>query len=82
MPYIPCDERPNAQQCPATAGQLNYAITKLISGYIWSKGESYSVFNDCVGVLECVKLETHRRLIAPYEYKKMVEHGDVYEHGK
>ena len=82
MPYIRQDRRLGAEHIPQNAGELNYAITKLLCGYIRSKGESYSTFNECIGALECAKLELYRRLVVPYERGKMLEHGDVYEHGE
>ena len=74
MPYIDQTRRGAA---PMTAGELNYAITRLILDYL---GESpkYADYNAVVGVLECVKLELYRRKIVPYEDGKMQENGDVY----
>jgi len=57
------------------AGHLNYIITKLL---ISTNPNSYTEFNDLVGVLESVKLEFYRREIVPYEDKKIIENGDVY----
>jgi hypothetical protein len=41
-------------------------------------GQSYSIINDIVGVLECAKMEFYRRVAVPYEDKKRTENGDVY----
>ncbi len=57
-------------------GHLNYIITRLV---IELKPHSYKEFNAIIGVLECMKLELYRRMIAPYEDKKIEENGDVYE---
>ena len=82
MPYIPADERDSyTRRIPATAGQLNYAITCLIVNYLNDPaGEKYSYqdYNEVMGVLECAKLELYRRMVVPYEILKQGENGDVY----
>jgi len=62
---------------PAVKGEYNYAITKLIHGYINSNGLRYHHLNDMIGVLECVKQELYRKKVAPYEETKILENGDV-----
>ena len=62
---------------PTTAGELNYAITRMCLKYI-KHPLNYSHINELVGVLECAKLELYRRLAAPYEDRKIAENGDVY----
>lgn len=61
-----------------TAGDLNYAITELIKGYMESRKLNYQTINDIVGALEGAKLEFYRRIAIPYENKKIKENGDVY----
>lgn len=81
MPYINTDARSNIARGarPATAGELNYAITRLVDDYLVSRGEiKYAHLNEVVGVLECAKLELYRRIAAPYEDKKLKETGEVY----
>ena len=56
-------------------GHVNYIITRLITGL---KPKSYKEFNAILGILESVKLEFYRRIIAPYEDLKIKENGDVY----
>lgn len=59
-----------------TEGELNY----LISGITWrlfAKNRRYKVGNALMGVLECVKLELYRRLLAPYEEKMIQNNGDL-----
>lgn len=61
------------------AGELNYAMTTFIDALFengWTPG--YGGFNTVMGVLECVKLELYRRVIAPYEDEKKQLNGDVY----
>ena len=59
----------------ASLGVLNYTITKLLLKF---EPISYQDFNALVGVLECVKLELYRRLVAPYENWKKESEGDIY----
>jgi hypothetical protein len=63
---------------PKSAGELNYAITRLITVFVEDWGLSYGTLNDVVGALECAKLELYRRVAAPYEDSKIRENGDVY----
>jgi len=39
--------------------------------------EEYKRVNNLIGELECCVFEIYRRLIAPYEQKKIIENGDV-----
>ena len=82
MPYISQEERRllDYGALPNSAGQLNYSITILIKNYLArNKGRvSYADYNEVLGVLEGVKLEIYRRVIAKYEDKKRESNGDVY----
>jgi len=85
MPYIKNKHRIRhdaqdmiVEQAIQSAGELNYLITKLIKRYLSDKGESYQSYNDIMGAMEGAKLEMYRRLVAPYEDKKIKENGDVY----
>jgi hypothetical protein len=77
MPYIK-QERRHGWTPPENVGELNYALSQEIKSYLTRKGQSYGTFNDVVGVLECLKLEIYRRLVAPYEDTKIIENGDVF----
>lgn len=59
-------------------GCLNFLITQLVSQYLDEKGQSYRMYNEVIGALECAKIELYRRKIAPYEDLKISENGDVY----
>jgi len=74
MPYITDKGCPK----PANAGELNYLITLLINDYITDHGLRYSKINDIIGALEGAKAEFQRRIVGPYEDKKIEENGDVY----
>lgn len=81
MPYIEKDARERLDRGgpPKTAGELNYAITRIVDDYIIQLGGiRYTHLNEAIGALECAKLELYRRLAAPYEDKKIEESGDVY----
>lgn len=78
MPYILQSQRERAEREPENAGELNYAITKLIQRYMRFTGDRYQAFNDVLGALRGAELEFYRRRVAPYEDQKIEENGDVY----
>lgn len=62
--------------CEATRdGELNYVISRLLD-LLYER--RYKEMNAALGVLEAVKQEYYRRVVAPYEQKKMKENGEVY----
>lgn len=79
MPYIKFEDQQNVtRHGPHTPGELNYVFTRLIQEYLKLNGLSYTKINDILGALEGAKLEFYRRVVAPYEEKKIAENGDVY----
>jgi len=93
MPYIIGDRRGwiDSGCLPETAGELNYAITRLVQLYLGAT-PNYQRFDivrvylppdanclDVMGALEGCKLELYRRQISKYEDQKIVQNGDVYE---
>lgn len=82
MPYISQMQRtylwPTSDLDASNPGELNYQITYLVETYLRNRGESYSTYNDLIGVLECAKMELYRRMVVPYEDTKIEENGDVY----
>ena len=79
MPYIKQEERTVVDNSfPATAGELNYAITKLCIEYMHTQGEKYQHYNDVIGALEGCKLELYARKVRPYEDMKIKQNGDVW----
>jgi hypothetical protein len=60
-------------------GDINYIITRLLVHWIRKRGLSYAVLADAVGVMETAKLELYRRVVDPYEDRKIEENGDVYD---
>lgn len=88
MPYVDADARAHldAGGSPRNAGELNYAVTRLVDAYLARLSASdgrlrYAHLNEAMGVLECAKLELYRRVAAPYEDGKIEESGDVYTVG-
>lgn len=85
MPYIKQEDREELQfRPPQNAGELNYELTRIVQIYLYGDSDrdyqtSYQRFNDAIGALEGCKLELYRRLVAPYEDKKVIENGDVYQ---
>lgn len=61
-----------------TSGELNYVITRIIKGYLDAKGHRYEHMNAILGVLDAASKEFYRRVVSPYEDKKIAENGDVY----
>ena len=80
MPYITKIKRESIQNGNPifSAGELNYVFTKAIIDYIGQDKLSYQLINDVLGALEGAKLEFYRRVVVPYEQKKLEENGDVY----
>lgn len=82
MPYIPFNDRaavePRSESDARTAGELNYQLTILIDRYLTVNEKGYQTMNDIVGALDGAKAEFQRRVVAPYEDKKIAENGDVY----
>lgn len=77
MPYVKKDDRWRFVS-PTNAGELNYAITMVLSGYLVDHGLNYQHINDCMGALEGAKAEFYRRVAVPYEEDKIAANGDVY----
>lgn len=79
MPYIKQRDKyrlRHQDSTPCSAGELNFLITELCNEFIDTK--NYAKLNEVIGVLECAKLEFYRRIVAPYEDKKIEQNGDVY----
>jgi hypothetical protein len=88
MPYIDQASRKNIepelkalikklQDIPADKidGNVNYCVSRMLKGLY---PPSYFNYNRMMGVMACVQQEIYRRLVAPYEDKKIKENGDVF----
>ena len=79
MPYITKENKAYVlARGPMSAGELNYAITQLLVKYAGTN-YNYQTLNDIVGAVEGAKQEFIRRIVNPYEDKKVLENGDVYD---
>jgi hypothetical protein len=87
MPYIERSERAkyddvinqiirilNEVSVDSIDGELNYLITKIFKDLYEPR---YFNYNRAIGVLESVKQEFYRRVVAPYEDNKIIEKGDI-----
>jgi len=86
MPYIKPSRRIVLNELIETlsdhinsAGEFNYAITRLVHDMVERMGLNYATINEVIGVLECVKLELYRMVAAPYENKKREANGHISE---
>jgi hypothetical protein len=79
MPYIKADRYDEASWAPRNAGELNFAISRLMIFY-WesSQPKSYQRLNDISGAATEALAEFRRRVIVDYEQKKREANGDVY----
>jgi hypothetical protein len=59
-------------------GELNYQLALAIDQYLRTNKVSYNTLNDVMGVLTCLSHEVYRRIVAPYEDKKLKENGEVF----
>ena len=57
------------------AGVVNYVVTRIIHRVF--QPPKYNTYNSAMGVLECIKQELYRKVVAPYENLKEKEHGSV-----
>ena len=70
-------EKFSAMEITDFAGALNYLNDKIVKTWIEKNGKKYFIFAVIAGTLVCCILEIYRRLIAPYEDKKISENGDI-----
>jgi len=58
-------------------GDLNYAICELVGRVILSEKISYTNVSEWIDAVHDAECELRRRLLNPYEDKKIVQNGDV-----
>jgi hypothetical protein len=83
MPYISRERRIILEPSPAAtlvrgAGELTFAFTEQIQGYIEGNGLSYQTLAEILGALRGAELDLERRIITPYEQMKQEDNGDVW----
>lgn len=59
-------------------GELNFLLTQVIQQYHMNHSKNYQTVNDILGALEGAKQEYYRRVVIPYENRKISENSDVY----
>jgi hypothetical protein len=64
------EEQPLTEQ----DGDLNYIVTSIFKLLYKPR---YFNYNRAIGVLEAIKQEYYRRVVAPYEDTKIKDNGDV-----
>ena len=71
------DELTNHNRVELTSvGNLNYVVSSIL-WELFRKKPSYTLGNNLIGVLECVKQELYRKLLAEYEDIKEKENGTI-----
>ncbi len=85
MPYISQPDRvrfdpviDGLDYTKVTVGDLNYVFSRMLDRTLQAQGLNYTNANALVGMVECCKLEFYRRVLGPYEDKKIEANGDVY----
>ena len=93
MPYITEQNREQLQpvleplidfifddKLASNPGPINYIITKICHAYIQGNGYyNYNGFNEMIGILDCVKAEFYRTVVAKYEDEKKKLNGNISE---
>ena len=90
-PYIPQERRVQIDTHgyePETWGELTYVLTKYVMDF-WNEMREeaeiddmtlgYTELSQVMGVLECVKQEFYRKMVAPFEDEKCKENGEVFK---
>ena len=81
MPYLTSKVKQQLDEGvkPSTPGELNYLFTKQAIAYVEANGLDYQAINDVLGALAGCSAEFYRRVAAPYEDRKILMNGDVYD---
>jgi hypothetical protein len=78
MPYIPKPNRQYAKDNPHDVGELTYCLTYHIMEWLKAGPHRFARMAMVLGALEATRAEFYRRVVAPYEWDKCNENGDVY----
>lgn len=82
MPYVAPEraEQLDAGAPPECAGDIQFLVARLVGEYILARpdGFRYQDLNDVLGALAGAQAEFYRRVVVPYEDRKIAENGDVY----
>ena len=85
MPYIAPEDREQYElaleeltfEAECKKGELTYVLYAAALEYIEAKGVSYTTVSDAISCLTDAAEEIRRRILNPYEDKKIEENGDV-----
>lgn len=84
MPYILDEDREKFDRSIETLtqiinakGDLNYTICELVGRLILKTKISYTQISEWIDGVHGAERELTRRILDPYEVKKMIENGDV-----
>ena len=84
MPYITDNEKKkfiklinNLVIYINSKGDLNYVICEIVGQYIAQTGVSYTKMSEKIDAVHDAEAELRRRLLDPYEDKKILENGNV-----
>lgn len=85
MPYIKKEDQDRIEREDAyiplarNVGELNYLINMVAIEYLMNQPKiDYATLNNTFGAMELAAQEFRRRLIDPYEEKKINENGDIF----
>lgn len=85
MPYVVPEIReglrPDPLHVARNPGELQFQVACLVDDFVTEAGLRYATCNDVLGALDGASREFYRRIVAPYEDKKIVDNGDVYTVG-
>lgn len=84
MPYIQKNRRKTLDSCfltlyleIETKGELTYCLYRIVKDYIKMKGKSYQNISEAISSVADTEHELRRRVLNPYEDKKIKENGDI-----
>lgn len=60
-----------------SGGEINYCVYRLCLAFLKRTGMSYTNSMVPFSALGAAQMELYRRVIAPYEDRKILENGDV-----
>jgi len=81
MPYIDPDSRPKIATTIPTGlsqGDVTFIVVDIMDQWLGSV-LSYDRICAAIGILECSKLEIYRKLAGPYEDRKEIANGTVFQ---
>ena len=80
MPYIKKKHRDELfYREPQNAGELQYLMAEMFKDYMHRQGKRYQTLNDVMGALSGAQMEFYRKVVEPYEDKKISQNGGVYD---